>query len=106
MPIIRDPAQAAPPPHPGVRFRYDWTTRGTMRLAVTLALIIAVPAFVLGFAGAYLDKVLNSGGALLFLGLGSAMVVSGLLIWDYVHKYVAWLAQHQTTKNSPSSSAS
>jgi hypothetical protein len=99
MPLTQSTAPA-PTPHPGVRFRYDWTTIGTLRLAVTLFLIIAIPAFAFGFAGAYLDKAMNSGGALMFAGLFLAMVMSGLVVWDYVHKYVAWLSKHQAAKHS------
>ncbi|OGJ58221.1 hypothetical protein A2635_03235 [Candidatus Peribacteria bacterium RIFCSPHIGHO2_01_FULL_51_9] len=49
-----------------------------LRLAWSMGFIIALPAFLFGFAGAYLDTVLMTSPLFLFLGLSFALVLSFL----------------------------
>ncbi len=49
-----------------------------VRLAWSLGYIIAIPAVLFGFGGAYLDRMLGTSPWLLLLGLGLAMGLSAL----------------------------
>lgn len=49
-----------------------------LRLAWSMGFIIAVPAFLFGFGGAYLDRALETSPLFLFLGLSFALVFSFL----------------------------
>lgn len=83
-----DSAPATRKPHPGVRFKYDLVTTSTMTLAIHIAFIIAFPAFVLGFAGAYTDKYMGGGFTFLGLGLVLAMIFSGYWVVHRVRTFV------------------
>ncbi|MBI3332162.1 AtpZ/AtpI family protein [Candidatus Peregrinibacteria bacterium] len=49
-----------------------------LRLAWAMGYIIAIPAVVLGFGGAYLDRVLGTSPLFIFIGFGIATTVSFL----------------------------
>jgi hypothetical protein len=50
--------------------------------------IIAIPAFVFGFGGAYLDKYLGLSPLLMLAGLLLALIVSGFAIYHKVRKVI------------------
>lgn len=83
-----DSAPATRKPHPGVRFKYDLVTTSTMTLAIQIGFIIAIPAFVLGFAGAYADTYMGGGFTFLGLGLVLAMILSGYWVVRRVRTFV------------------
>ena len=100
MPVTYTSAPETPKPHPGVRFSYDLVTRKTMGMALQLCYMIAIPAFFFGFAGAYLDRVLNTHGAMMFFGLILAMIISTRWVIRYVHAFVT---QPSPSASTPSS---
>lgn len=55
-------------------------------LAWEMGFIIAIPAVLFGFGGAYLDKWLGTSPLFLLLGLGLAMASSGLAIWKRIRQ--------------------
>lgn len=81
---------------PNVRFTYDAVTRGTMKLAIKLAFLIGIPAFILGFLGAYIDKAMNTKPEMMFFGFFCAMCISGYLVVRKVRAFVK-------AQNAPSS---
>lgn len=93
MPLTTLSAPAKPTA--SVRFHYDLVTRRAMGLAFQLCYMIAVPAFLFGFLGAYLDKYLGTGGGMLFLGLAISLTISARWVTRYVRSFV---------KHQPSSS--
>lgn len=50
----------------------------TLNFAWELGYLIAIPAFLLGFGGAYLDKLWNTGPFLMLLGFALALTISFL----------------------------
>lgn len=50
----------------------------SVQLAWELGFLIAIPAVILGFSGAYLDKYLGSSPAFLLAGFALAAVLSGI----------------------------
>ncbi len=86
MPLTTSSAPAKPTA--SVRFQYDLATRRAMGLAFQLCYMIAVPAFFFGFAGAYLDKYLGTGGLMLFLGLAVSLTISARWVIRYVRSFV------------------
>lgn len=53
-------------------------------LAWSLGWIIAIPAVLFGFGGAYLDKALGTTPLFILLGLGSAVTLSGVGLYRKV----------------------
>jgi F0F1-type ATP synthase assembly protein I len=53
---------------------------GAVSLVFELGYIIALPAILLGFGGAYLDKQMETSPLLIFSGLLLAFVISSLVI--------------------------
>jgi F0F1-type ATP synthase assembly protein I len=66
--------------------------RATMFRAVGFAwdvgFIIAIPALIFGFGGAYADKHFGTTPLLMLLGLGFAMVVSFYTIWKKIKEFL------------------
>lgn len=55
-----------------------------VRLAWNFGYIIAIPAVLFGFGGAYLDKLYGTSPLLILIGLGVALALSSLGIWRLV----------------------
>lgn len=56
----------------------------SLRLAWNLGFIIAVPVFLFGFGGAYLDKYLGTSPAFIITGFVLAVVLSGVGVYRKV----------------------
>ena len=55
-----------------------------VRLAWNFGYIIAIPAALFGFGGAYLDKTWGTSPVFILIGLAVALAISGLGIWRVV----------------------
>lgn len=59
-----------------------------VRLAWNFGYIIAIPAVVFGFGGAYLDKQYGTSPTFILVGFAAALALSGLGIWRMVKEIV------------------
>ena len=59
-----------------------------VRLAWNFGWIIAIPAVLFGFGGAYLDRVEGTSPLFLLLGFAIALAISGVGIWRIVKEIV------------------
>ena len=55
-----------------------------VRLAWNFGYIIAIPAVLFGFGGAYLDKTWGTSPVFILIGFALALAISGLGIWRVV----------------------
>ncbi|MBI2589667.1 AtpZ/AtpI family protein [Candidatus Berkelbacteria bacterium] len=55
-----------------------------LSLVSQLGFIIAIPAALLGFGGAYLDKTLGTSPLFILLGIGGALASSSCLVYRYI----------------------
>lgn len=55
-------------------------------LVSQIGLVVALPAVVLGFGGAYLDKILNSSPLFILLGFALAAFGSSRLVYKLIKK--------------------
>ncbi len=59
-----------------------------VRLAWSFGYIIAIPAVLFGFGGAYLDKAQGTSPLFLLLGLALAMALSGIGVYRKVREII------------------
>ncbi len=57
-----------------------------LSLALQLGYMIALPAALLGFGGAWLDRQLETSPLFILLGLVLAIAASGLWVWRFVQR--------------------
>ncbi len=76
--------QKSSPPRP---IRQDLLL--AVRLAWNFGYIIAIPAALFGFGGAYLDKLWGTSPLCILIGFAIALGLSGLGIWRMVKEIVA-----------------
>ena len=57
-----------------------------LRLAWSMGFIIALPAFLFGFGGAYLDTIVNTSPLFLILGLSCSLLISFIGIKRKIHE--------------------
>ena len=62
-----------------------------LSIAWEVGYIIAIPAFALGFGGAYLDKQYGSSPLLTIAGILLALIVSGFTIWRRIKSILSRL---------------
>ncbi|MDB4978180.1 MAG: hypothetical protein JWM56_366 [Candidatus Peribacteria bacterium] len=62
-----------------------------LSLVWELGFLIALPAFALGFGGAYLDKVLSTSPLCLIAGLGFALTISLVTVYRSVKRVLSTL---------------
>lgn len=64
-----------------------------------LGYLIAIPAFLFGFGGAYLDKYFGTSPWLLLSGFLLAFLVSGLSVWRMVQRILPPEPEQKATKS-------
>lgn len=70
-----------------------------LNLAWVLGYLIAIPAVVFSFSGAYLDKKMNTSPLYLLIGIGLALVISGIAIYRKTKHIVEHLNPPEKNNN-------
>jgi hypothetical protein len=77
------------PATPEMQKKEEQNVWSALNLAFELGYMIAIPALVFGFAGAYADKAWGTGPYLMLAGFVLALLSSGLAIWRKIKKVIA-----------------